>query len=373
MPTINANQWFVAYESLDVEQRKLVNGGVFQNGQSVGLINGPAGSGKTIILVNALKQSNTNSVAFVSYTRSLLNMADQGLPSSVKAMTYHQAKKDRSLYDLVVIDEVQDVPADALTNIIARAKKTILAGDNFQKIFAAGADTSTLNSLSGGNVHKLTRTYRLTPRAFAAASKIHPGALEGVAPSGKSVVPIELYYTTTFDEGYKLCFETAKTEASKRRTSAILLPNKEALSNFANWILDEAGKPKWEEEQNRFGDPDYGSLNDHLKVHGIKLQVVQNSYGDLNNAFENNEVVLQTYHSAKGLDYQLVCLPNAAVEEAGNRNIHKSLFYVAITRASGALIITQQKDAVSPFVKSIEEFCTIMDPNRVNNNNDDEF
>lgn len=373
MASVHANKWFVDYESLDVDQKKLVNGGVFQNGQTIGLVSGPAGSGKTIILVNALAKANTQSVAFVSYTRSLLNLADQGLPSTVRAMTYYQAQRNSAQYDLVVIDEVQDVPLQALNSIISRSAKTILAGDNFQKIFSKGADAATLSSLVNGNQHKLSRTYRLTPRAFAAASKIQPGALEGVDPSGKSVVPIELYYTDTYDEGYELCFEMSVAEAAKRRTSAILLPNKETITNFANWMLQKAGKPKWQATSNDFGDPDFGTLNEHLKLHGIKLQVIQNNYGDLNDAFGNNEVVLQTYHSAKGLDYQVVCLPNVSVEEAGNRNIHRSLFYVSITRASGALIITQQKDSVSPFVKSIEEFCTIMDPKRINTSDDDEF
>jgi superfamily I DNA/RNA helicase len=373
MPTTHANQWFIDYESLDVDQKSLVNGGVLSDGNTIGLVNGPAGSGKTIILVNALARSQSNSIAFISYTRSLLNLADQGLPPNVRAMTYFEAQRDFNHYDLVVIDEVQDVPILALNNIIAKSAKTIMAGDNFQKIFSEGADANSLQVVSNNNIHKLTRTYRLTPRAFAAASKIHPGALEGVSPSGKSVVPIELYYTDSKEEGYALCFETAKREAAKRRTAAILLPNKEIIINFANWILAKEGKPNWNVEMNRFDSPDFGSMNSHLNAHGIKLQVVQNSFGDLNSAFENNEVVLQTYHSAKGLDYQVVCLPNASVEEAGRQDIHKSLFYVAITRASGALIITQQKGNISPYVESIKEFCTTMDPNRVNNNNDDEF
>src|SRR5690606_25693224 len=105
---------------------KLVNGFVFENGQSVGLVSGPAGSGKTIILVNALSKANSNKVAFVSYTRSLLNLADQGLPDNVRAMTFFEAQKDPSRYELVVVDEVQDVPVHALNNIISKSEKTLL-------------------------------------------------------------------------------------------------------------------------------------------------------------------------------------------------------------------------------------------------------
>src|SRR5690606_39037630 len=117
----------------------------------------------------------------------------------------------------------------------------------------------------------------------------------------------------------------------------------------------------------RYSKIDFGSLNKHLRDNHIKLQIVQNNYGDLNNAFENNEVVVQSYHSAKGLDYQVVCLPNLSVEEAAKPQFHRSLFYVAITRASGALIITQRKDDISSYVEAIEEFCTKMDPNRIAN------
>lgn len=374
MPTTHANKWFVNYEVLDIDQKKLVNGSVFENGKAVGLVNGPAGSGKTIILVNALAKATSNKIGFVSYTRSLLNLADQGLPPNVKAMTYFEVQKDNSQYDILVVDEAQDIPADALRSIIFKAKKTLLAGDQFQKIYENGATLEELYSLSNDNVHKLTRTYRLTPRAFAAASKIHPGSLEGVSPSGKAVVPIELYYTNTYNEGSFLCYEMAKKESARRRTSAILLPKKESIVEFANEILGKEKKPKWSLVKNSYSKEDFGSLNRHFKANKIKLQVVQNNYGDLNDAFENSEVVVQTYHSAKGLDYQVVCLPNLNVELATRKpQFERPLFYVAITRANGALIITQKKGFISPYVKTIEEFCQKMDPTRIENDDEEEF
>lgn len=373
MPSAHANKWFVEYESLDIDQKRLVNGSVFENGKTVGLVSGPAGSGKTIILVNALAIANSNKIAFVSYTRSLLNLANQGLPPNIVALTYQEAEKESSNYDLVVIDEVQDVPVQALIKIIAKSRKTLLAGDSFQRIFPNGVDINTLNTVSKNNVHKLTRTYRLTPRAFAAASKINPGALEGVSPSGKSVVPIELYYTDTSVAGDSLCYDMAKKESAKQRTSAILLPKKERIVEYANYILKKEGKPQWTLVKNGYSNEDFGSLNRHLKANNVKLQVVQNNYGDLNDAFENNEVVVQTYHSAKGLDYQVVCLPNLSVETATkDSSFYRSLFYVAITRASGALIITQKRNNISSYVEKIEEFCTEMDPNRVPNDEDEE-
>lgn len=374
MPSANANKWFIPYESLDNDQKRLVKGGVFPQGENIGIINGPAGSGKTIILVNALMQGNFQSVAFVSYTRSLLNLAKQGLPYNIRAMTYFEALRDHHNYDLIVIDEVQDVPLHALNTIKGKATKVILAGDNFQKIFEDGADNDSLKNICQGNTHKLMRTYRLTPKAYAAASKIHPGALEGVAPSGKMVVPIELYFTNSHSDGEALTYQIAKKQASLRRTAAILLPTKKSIVDFANWALQSEGHPIWKIEMTtgRFSKLDFDSLNIHLKNYSVKLQVVQNDFGDLNDAFENNQIVLQTYHSAKGLDYEVVCLPNASVEEAtASSSLHNSLFYVAITRASGALIITQQHDCISPYIKKIQEFCSVIDPNRLTTTEDD--
>lgn len=370
MATLNANKWFVNYESLDSDQKKIVNGSLFENGSNIGFVSGPAGSGKTIILVNALAKANNSRVAFVSYTRSLLNLADQGLPDGVNSMTYFTAQRERSNYDLIVIDEVQDVPIDALNRIIEKSKKIIIAGDVFQTIYNTGSDLNVLESLCKGNKTNLSKSYRLTSRAFAAASKINPGALEGVASSGKNT-PIELYITEIQNEGDFLCYEQAKKQAALNRTCSILLPNRDKIIDFANQILKRQNKEVWDYKENRYKEPDFDSLNSHLRANKVNLQVVQNNYGDLNNAFSHNEVVLQTYHSAKGLDYQYVFLPNLSVEEATSVKFQKALFYVAITRASEALIITQKKNSISSYVRKIEEFCTLIDQNR--NNDETEF
>jgi superfamily I DNA/RNA helicase len=376
MPAIHANNWFVDYNSLDFDQKRLVNGGVFNAGENIGLINGPAGSGKTIILVNALIQSKKTSIAFVSYTHSLLNLAHQGLPDNIQAMTYFEARRKVLNYDLIVIDEVQDIPLEDLRNLISRSNKVILAGDNFQKIFDSGAKPEELSKLANSNIHRLLKAYRLTPKGFAAASKIFPGALEGVSSSGKSVVPIELYLTDKHVEGYELCYPLATKQIALGRTTAILLPTRAAIVEFANFALRQEGRPEWVVQLtgDQFARENFKSLNQHLRNHQVKLQIVQNKFGDLNDAFANREIVLETYHSAKGLDFEYVFLPNLSVESACKSHLQKSLFYVAITRASGALIITQVKDFVSPYVRLIEEFCDKVDPKRSSlNNEEDEF
>lgn len=39
----------------------------------------------------------------------------------------------------------------------------------------------------------------------------------------------------------------------------------------------------------------FGSLNSHLRLHGVSLEVVQNNYGSLAEVVQSKRVVLQTY------------------------------------------------------------------------------
>lgn len=375
----NASKWIDAIVRLSDDQEKLIKGNLFDNGNNLGIIYGPAGSGKTIILVYALAEKyKKETVAFISYTHSLLNLASQGLPSNVKKLTYLEAIKSSVNYDFIVIDEVQDIPLDALKELIKKSKKVLLAGDQFQKIYKNGCSATDLDKLVNYNSKKLTKTYRLTPTAFAAASKINPGSLEGAETSGKTVVPIELYITDSLSEGNELCYKEAKKKILLNKTVAILLPTKPSIINFANQILSSENKPLWSInwKNGKFPIQDFESLNNHLKSHNINLQIVQNGFGNLNDAFENNQVVLQTYHSAKGLDYEYVFLPNLNVEDSSkDTSLYKFIFFVAITRASGAMIITQVKGKITYFVNQIKEFCVLGDLTRLNNtnNNDDEF
>lgn len=377
MPEIlAAGQWFPRHDRLDTDQRRLVDNGVFANGSNVGWILGPAGSGKTIVLAHALNKAKADgkSVVFISYTHALLNLAKQGLDDGISRITYLQVNGMPD-YDLAVVDEVQDVPSHVLHTICSKAKQVIFAGDETQKIYEDGAAKEELTGITGGNDHRLTRAYRLTPKVHAAASALYPASLEGVQPSGRTMVDIMLYSTLSND-GYAVCYKIASDKAAKGNTAVILFPKNDGIVAFANWALQKADKAAWTAVRNRYGKMDYGSLNAHLTSNGLRLQVVQNKYGDLGDAFRNNHVVIQTYHSSKGLDYNCVCLPDVSPESASpDPAFQKALFFVAITRASGALVITQRQCATSTFVDQIKPFCTQADPARVQTSSqtDDDF
>ena len=57
------------------------------------------------------------------------------------------------------------------------------------------------------------------------------------------------------------------------------------------------------------GEYDFESMNRYLNEEKVSLIYVGNKYGSLEDADDDNKIVIMTYHSAKGLDFDAVCLP----------------------------------------------------------------
>lgn len=123
-------------------------------------------------------------------------------------------------------------------------------------------------------------------------------------------------------------------------STAILIPTAQKILKFVNQALRDAGKPEWSETTNSWGRIDYGALNSHLQRNGIKLQYVGNGYG----CFDENDhrIVIMTFHSAKGLDFENVFIPyaNVSMYISPNESLAKTLFMVAMTRSRRNLYIT---------------------------------
>ena len=98
-------------------------------------------------------------------------------------------------------------------------------------------------------------------------------------------------------------------------------------------------------------------MNAHLIRYGIKMQYVGNGYGE----FRSNPdyVVLMTYHSSKGLDFDYVYIPFCSdrLWISYNEALSKTLFMVAMTRARMNLNITYTGSLhsyVQPFANTCE-------------------
>lgn len=124
------------------------------------------------------------------------------------------------------------------------------------------------------------------------------------------------------------------------RSVAILFPTHSKIENFVNTCLEATGKPQFDFSQDRqFGNRNYGLLNEHLEKQGIPMQSITNGYGSL--VTDSDKIILSTYHSSKGLDFDKVFMPfcNQNWNSQDSENDPR-LFMVAMTRSRDELTLS---------------------------------
>ena len=94
---------------------------------------------------------------------------------------------------------------------------------------------------------------------------------------------------------------------------------------------------------------------------------VGNNYGSLSDADRENKVVLMTYHSAKGLDFDYVYLPMANDDMYIHSNID-SLLLVALSRSKSGLFISY----TGSLYPSLHKFLVGIKPKLISNNDSTE-
>ena len=143
-------------------------------------------------------------------------------------------------------------------------------------------------------------------------------------------------------------------------TAAILIPSAQKIIYFVNLALRHAGKSAWEGITNQYGKPDFGAMNTYLKANGVKIQYVGNGYG----SFSENDrrIILMTYHSAKGLDFENVFIPfaNNNLYISPDESMAKTLFMVAMTRSRKNLYISYY-GYPSDYLDSFKSNCAHID------------
>jgi len=347
----------VREDQLDPDQRDFIN--VESKKKENIWINGFAGSGKSVLLVHAIrdivhKEPNAK-IAVVLYTRSLIDLYDTGmkelgLPNPVSIMTYIEfVEKNSQNFDYIFCDEVQDMPARVLQAMKARAKKVVLAGDSNQSIYDTDprwkepvARPDQVGDIIGARAFSLNMVHRLTRSIINAVQKILPamniwGAKRDMT---KQDVSIRLCEASNEEEEVKYIYQEALKGPNIGESSAILFPTAKSIAKFAGLVLSANGKPPWNETKNQWNKPDYGDLNSHFRANAVKLQFVGSGYGSLKDARENKEAILMTYYSAKGLDFDSVFLPFLNTDFYLPPTKAETLFMVAMTRSRRNLYLT---------------------------------
>ena len=355
-------------------------------------IQGFAGSGKSVLLVYAVKtilaKKPNSRILVVVFTRSLVEMfnadfKELGIDSNVIIDTYYGFMKSEVHYDYILCDEVQDLVPRVVREMNARAKNVIVAGDSNQSIFEsdpkwreATVTQSEIGRLINGDPYELGIIHRLSRSIIDAVQRFLPqmNIFSSKRDMTKEDTQIRLCESCSESKEVKYIMDLATKAVKVGDSTAILIPSAQKIIKFVNQALREADKPEWNQTINSFGRVDYGSMNSHLKQHGIRMQYVGNGYGH----FDENDhrIVIMTFHSAKGLDFENVFIPyaNASMYISPNDSLAKTLFMVAMTRSRRNLYITYT-GYPSDFLEAFKSNCsqieitsTIQDTQSVGNN-----
>lgn len=366
--------WIIREDQLDPDQREFIDKKLYDRDRI--WIRGFAGSGKTILLLftlrEILRRKPDASIAVVMFTHALLDLFRAGirelnLPSSITSTTmYDFIENHKSSYDYVICDEVQDIPISIIKSMKSRAKHLIVAGDILQSIYDVDPryreeipSPDILERALEGTLYELTIIHRLTANIIAAVKALLPG--QRIWSSQRDMtrqnVDILLIKARNLTDEVNYIYNKALEASGVGNVTAILLPNHQLIELFVNTLLKTMGKPQWQPVKNAYGKPDYFILNQHFSQNEINMEYVGNSYGSLEGASRRKEIILMTYHSAKGLDFDDVFLPMLSSHHTGT--LKDVLLMVAMTRSRKNLYLSYSGDPIHQLNK-IRNHCKII-------------
>ncbi len=342
--------WMIPEHRLDPDQSAFL-GQLSTDGNQNYWVKGFAGSGKSVLAlwsVVRLRRDNPNlKVCVVLYTHSLIDLFKTGIPdelSNVPVITFHQFKRSPQHYDLIVVDEVQDLPADVVMLLRTYSNRLILAGDEAQSIYEGRVASDEIPALADARPYSLTVLHRLTARLIEIANSIFPDKrLHEAKHSRLKNVEVMLAVAEDAMEEVKYVWHKAVASAVPGVPAAVLLPNRGEVLSFVNRVLITEGHSPWQVTNDQYGKPDFGAMNKYLLSQGLKLQYVGSKYGSLREAETSGMVVLTTYHSSKGLDFETVFLPflsSGCSIWRDDPDREKTLLFVALTRSRLNLFIS---------------------------------
>ena len=326
---LTISEWDIDEDSMDDEQLDLID---LTLDKSL-LIAGCAGSGKSVIAMHKAKQISDAgySVILIAYTKSLNGFMQTGNleGGNYQFFYYHQWKEmHMPSADYIIVDEIQDFTKEEVLEFIKAAKMHFLFfGDTAQSIYRQFKN----NTMTVEDISKLTNlpilplynNYRL-PRPVAKISQNYVGV--NVSPYADKIYRNKekaLPHFVKFPDFASQIQAVADIVKNNPNSSiGILLPN--------NKLVIEAYR-----ELLRLNV----AFEYKFQVEGIEKKTTENL------DFYSNLPKLMTYHSAKGLQFDIVVLPK--YEGATTIDDRKAL-YVAMTRTMHELYVMYSTPEIKP-------------------------
>lgn len=355
-------KWMVSVNDLDAVQARAIENILDNQGENH-WVKGFAGSGKTIVLTHVLERLATAQppakVCFATYTHALKDLVESGLSENAKRRidisTFNGLGKLRNNYDLVVADEMQDIPSKLLPTLARKSDVLVIAADLDQSIYRSACSVSELNSsVKPAKEHQLREIHRINENVFEIATSVYTDAsVVSQTTIRQDDEETRIFEGLSMRDEFVTMFEEAVRVSAKESPSAVLLPSKALLDKFISTIASAnsyAGNPPSVKDGERpepgeQADP-FKDVNAYLKRNKSPLQVFGGGSGSLYDSDSKKMVYLMTYHSAKGLDFANVFLPHltegVSLEPMKNAtdDQERRLFFVATTRARERLYLS---------------------------------
>lgn len=339
---------------LDPQQREFIDRQDY-NRENI-WIKGFPGSGKSVLLAYTLKQiKNRNphaSVVVVVFTRALVQMFKEAFAEmrvNVDVKTFYEFMNSSNHYDYVLSDEIQDMVPSVLRAMKSRANHVVVSGDENQSIFErdpkfreATVSPSEIRTLLSSNSFELAIIHRLSSSIINVIQRFMPNmnVFSAKRDQTKTSTQVRLCEANGTSEEVKYIMREANKATKIGETAAVLLPTQKEIVKFVNSALAAEGKSAWPEQLNRWGQLDFSAMNSYLSSKGLELQYVGNGVGSF--SADDKKVVIMTYHSSKGLDFDNVFIPfmNSSLFIVPDETRSKTLFMVAMTRSRNNLYLT---------------------------------
>jgi superfamily I DNA/RNA helicase len=370
-------KWMVEINDLDAVQARAIEN-ILDNQQQNHWVKGFAGSGKTIVLTHVLKRLATSKppvkVCFATFTHALKDLIESGLTESevkkIDISTFNGLGKLRNDYDLVVADEMQDIPSRVLPTLAKKSDVLVIAADLDQSIYRSACSVSELNAaVKPAKEHQLREIHRINENVFEIATSVYSDAkVVSQTTVRQDDEQARIFEGVSMRDEFVTMFEEAVRVSAKESPSAILLPSKALLDKFISTIATAssyAGTPPSVKDGERpeigeQADP-FKEINAYLKRNKSPLQVFGGGSGSLSDSDTRKMVYLMTYHSAKGLDFANVFLPHLTDDvslepmKGASDDQERRLFFVAATRARERLYLSYH-DEPHRFIEEIPDY-----------------
>lgn len=327
--------FYVKDSELDDFQVKVIN----RRTDNSFIVKGCAGSGKSILALWKAKQiqeKNMGSYLYVVYTKALRQYMEDGIREvglennnvcNFDACFYWKVtetvdfngktKKEytrgdwkKGTYDYIIVDEAQDFSKEDINLFMSKANKALLLyGDSAQQLYKFIKNKQTvsmedIHQITGYPEEQLVFNHRLPKKIARVAEK---------------VISIK-------DSLVDRCTEEGEWEPVIMQSGSIDQQLDTITEIIKNKNLEDVGILFRNNEE-----VEYASR--YLTSKGLTVEAKYNNVLSLD--FTSDNPKLMTYHSAKGLQFANVFVPECSTESADDRNP----LYVAITRPYERLFV----------------------------------